>query len=137
MNKFFIIIFILLALTVGFAGGNMAKKGTKATNNPNSKLAAEVIGNPIVTYLTLDGKVVAVDSESVTLEKDGKQLKAYFGKDSTFAKIPSTEELGATPTATTAISELPIGSEVTGGAKVQKDANSNDFKIYTELFYVK
>lgn len=129
---------IVLVSGAAFFAGSMMKKGGGVLNNANLKLAGEVIGNPVVTYLTLEGKVTAVDQEMMTLEKDGKQLKAYISPDSTFTKMDSPEKLaGGTPSAATAISELPLGSEVIGGATIQKDAKSSEYKIYTTNFWVK
>ena len=137
MNKFLALVLIILVSGAAFFTGSMMKKGGSVSSNASLKLAEEVIGNPIVTNITLEGKVEAIDSDSVTLERDGKKLKAYFGLSSTFGKLNANGDLSATPSAVTAISELPIGSEVFGGATIQKDASSNEFRIYTTNFLVK
>lgn len=137
MNKSLAIILIILALGVGFGAGNMAKKGGAGAGSINLKLAQEVIGNPIVPNITLEGKVAAIDKDILTLEKDGKQLKVYISADSTFTKLSAPAESGATSSAATAISELQAGSEVIGGGTIKMDANTSEYKIYTTNFWVK
>lgn len=132
-SSFYIILFTLFA--AGLIVGNISSSFINIGNN-GAKLSEEIVGNPTVTNITLEGKVIDIDGNSLVLERDGKKIKVYFGDKSTFAKMAKLDD-PVKPTSLTEISKLPVGSEVLGGGVIKEDPKAGEFKIYTTLFYIK
>lgn len=134
MNRNALIILIVLLAIISFILG-MLLSG-EWIGNSNSRFAQDVITSPVVTFLTLEGKVVNVEKDKMVIEKDGKRIDVYFERDSVFAKMPKDGSSQLPPT-TTPLTQIPVGSELDGGGKIKLDSSTKQYRIYSSNFWVK
>lgn len=134
MKKVLVVVLILIAAAVGFFGRGLFKSIQTGSNSANPLTAGEFLDNPVVYTFTVEGNLKSKTPNSVTLEKDGKQLEISLKDTAAFAKLKNGD-ISASPSAFMKLDELELGSVI--GAAVTKDKTSSELKLLGELFWVK
>lgn len=134
MKKILVIVLILIAAASGFLARGFVKSPANNSNSPKASSAWALLDNPVVYSSLVEGSLKSKTKDSITLEKDGKQLEIPVRDTAVFAKLRK-DDLSASPSAFLKLDELETGSVI--GAAVQKDPISPDFKIVGEQFWIK
>lgn len=97
-----------------------ALPATQTITEAELPIVLELLKNPIFTEWTggVEGKLVSKDDESITLEKDGSQLKIFLHPKLTTFVGESTP--GAQFAQVTTIDKIPVGSYLRGGVIIPR-----------------